>query len=171
MSFWINNVNEEKVTGQFELGGVIEPIPANTNLIAFIEEAKWNNYEGNEYINLKWKVLSPDEYKNRIIFQKVKVLEENQEKAAKAQKMLLSINHNAKGKLHEATAMPSTSDLQKNLANKPMIINVQVWELEDGRSGNWIAAVKPKDAGSPDNVVPVEVKKAEKVEEDDELQF
>ena len=180
MSFWINNVNEEKITGSFELGGMLEPIPANTTCLAFIEEAKWDNYEGEEYIILKWKVLAPNEYKNRIVFQKVKVLQSNQEKAAKAQAMLLSINHNAKGKLHESATMPSTVDLQKNLCNKPMMISVQVWELEDGRSGNWIAAVKPKSDGTPDNVVPVEVVKAQpapktkKVEvevDEDELQF
>lgn len=161
MSFWINDVKEEKVTGSFEMGNTLEPIPANTNMTSFIEEAKWDSYEGVEYINLKWKVLAPDEYKNRIVFQKLKVLDINEDKAAKAQKMLLSINHNAKGKIHENTEMPTTSELQKNLCNKPMIVNVQVWELDDGRKGNWIAAVKPKNAESPASVVNVEVVESE----------
>ena len=51
MSFWINNVNEEKITGSFELGGMLEPIPANTTCLAFIEEAKWENFEGEENIH------------------------------------------------------------------------------------------------------------------------
>lgn len=181
MSFWINDINTEKTTGSFELGGFLEPIPTNTNVTAFIEEAKWDSYEGNEYINLKWKVLAPAEYKNRIIFQKVKVLEPDENKAKKAQTMLLSINHNAKGKIHESAKMPDTGELQKNLCNKPMIINLQLWELEDGRKGNWVAAVKPKNAEDPENVVNVEVvkaapapKKTKMVEvevDEDELQF
>lgn len=168
MSFWISNVNEEKITGEFELGGVIEPIPAGTKVTAFVEEAKWDMYQEEKYISLKWKVLAPKEYKNRIVFQKVKVLQEDETKAAKAQKMLLSINHNAGGKLHTMEEMPTTVDLQKNICNKPMIISLQVWELDDGRSGNWVAAVMPKNAGDPDSVVSVEFVHAQPEKKADE---
>lgn len=163
MSFWINNVNEEKITGEFELGGVIEPIPAGTKVTSFIEEIKWDNYADENYINIKWKVLAPNEYKNRIVFQKLKVMQEDKVKASKAQQMLLSINHNAKGKLHTLSEMPQTVDLQKNLCNKPMIIALQVWKLEDGREGNWVAAVMPKNAGEPDKIISVEVKESDEL--------
>lgn len=155
MSFWINE-QEEKVTGSFELGGgILEPIPKDTNVTAFAEEAKWDSYDGDEYISLKWKVLAPSDYKNRIIFHKLRVLDEKEEKAAKAQQMLLAIDFNAKGKINELKERPTNEELQKNLCNKPMILNLQVWEI-DGKSGNWVAAVKPKKSGDPEQVVKVE---------------
>lgn len=153
MSFWLNDVKEEKITGEFTLGGSLEPIPANTNVLAFVEEAKWDSYEGENYISLKWKVMAPNEYKNRIIFHKLKVMDADKTKASKAQKMLLSINFNAKGKLSEMKEFGDT-ELQKNLCNKPMMLNLQVWDL-DGRTGNWVASVKPKGSEAPDRVVEV----------------
>ena len=152
MSFWIVDKEEVK-TGDFEMGGgSIEPIPSNTNVTAFIEEAKWDEYEDEEYISLKWKVLAPNEYKNRIIFHKLKVMQENKDKAKKAQNMLLAIDFNAKKQLAELRERPETEDLQKALCNKPMIINLQVWEMND-KKGNWVASVKPKGAKDPENIV------------------
>jgi hypothetical protein len=49
-------------------GGEIQPIPNNTALVAAIEEAKWADWEGESYINLKWRVMLPAEYANRVIF-------------------------------------------------------------------------------------------------------
>lgn len=164
MAFWLNEVKEEKVTGEFTLGGSIEPIPANTNCIAFIDEAKWDTYAGEEYISLKWKVLAPNEYKNRIIFHKLKVMEADKVKAGKAQKMLLSIDFNAKGSLSKMESFDN-SDLQKNLCNKPMLINLQVWEIDD-KKGNWIASVKPKGDSVPEKIIPV-IREEITVDEDD----
>ena len=155
MAFWLNEAKEEKVTGEFELGGGnLEPIPADTTCVAFIDEAKFDSYEEDEYISLKWKILAPAEYKNRIIFQKLRVMDSDKAKAAKAQKMLLSIDFNAKGSLSKMESFDN-SDLQKNLCNKPMMISLQVWEINE-KKGNWIAAVKPKGGGTPDRVVPIE---------------
>jgi hypothetical protein len=164
MSFWLVE-EEERKTGEFELGGgVLEPIPSGTTCIAFAEEAKWDDYEGEEYISLKWKILSPDEYKNRIVFQKLKVMQQDKEKAKKAQQMLLSINFNAKGSLDELKTVPDTEDLQKNLCNKPMLITLQVWEMND-RKGNWVSKVAPKGSGTPDKIA--KVVKEDPVETDD----
>lgn len=73
MSFW--NL-QEPVTGEMEMGGGdIEPIPSGTSVLAAIDEAKWDEYEGDSYISLRWQVLAPEDYKNRKIFQKVRVLD------------------------------------------------------------------------------------------------
>ena len=48
--------------------------PDNTQCIAAIEEAKWADYQGESYINLKWRVMRPAEYANRVLFQKLKFL-------------------------------------------------------------------------------------------------
>lgn len=168
-NFWLVD-NEEKVTGSFELsGGIIEPIPSNTNVTAYCEEAKWDNYADEDYISLKWKVLAPNEYKNRIIFQKLKVMNEDQTKAKKAQNMLLAIDHNSKGELAKLKARPENEDLQKALCNKPMILNVQVWEIDD-KKGNWISAVKPKNAEDPSIIIKDERANVPEVD-DDEIDF
>lgn len=159
--FWIVDENEvEKNNGEFSVGGGdFEPIPANTNALAMISEAKWDDYAGEEYISLKWTLLEPSQYKNRVIFHKVKVMQEDKTKAKKAQQMLLAINHNAKGKLHELRTQPTNEDLQKHLNFKPMMINIQVWDM-DGKRGNWVSSVKPKGENAPDSVIPVVIEKS-----------
>lgn len=151
MSFWNLSDKSEKLdtTGSFESGGGdLEPIPAKTQVKAAIDEAKWDEYEGSEYISLRWQVLAPAEYKGRKIFQKVRVMEPDSKKADKAKKMLAAIAVNAGGGLLKVAGKPGDQDLQKHLLNKPMALLLQVWEIEkaDGSGtakGNWISAVSP----------------------------
>lgn len=151
MSFWNLNDSSEKLntTGEFEAGGGdLAPIPAKTQVKAAIDEAKWDSYEGEEYIKLRWNVLHPVEFKGRKIFQKVKVNEPDSKKQDKAKKMLAAIAVNAGGGLLKLTSQPGDQDLQKHLTNKPMALLLQVWSIEksDGSgtaSGNWISAVSP----------------------------
>src|SRR5690554_1638640 len=100
MSFWnLSDGEQAQPTGAFESGGGnFEPIPDNTGCIAAIEEAKWDDYEGDRYISLKWRVMQPSEYDKRVIFQKVRVFDAKQEKADKAKRMLAAIDTNAGGK-------------------------------------------------------------------------
>lgn len=174
MSFWNLNDSSEKLntTGEFESGGDLEPIPAKTQVKAAIDEAKWDSYEGEEYIKLRWNVLAPTEYKGRKIFQKVKVNEPDSKKQDKAKKMLAAIAVNAGGGLLKLTAQPSDQDLQKHLTNKPMALLLQVWSIEksDGSgtaSGNWISAVSPlaKKAEAPKEPEPASE------ESDDDIGF
>ena len=59
MSFWqLSDGTQAENTTTFEAGGgEIQPIPNNTQCIAAIEEAKWSEWEGESYINLKWRVM------------------------------------------------------------------------------------------------------------------
>lgn len=151
MSFWnLSDTNEKlNTTGNFEAGGgEIEPIPAKTQVKAACDEAKWDDYQGDEYISLRWSVLAPVEYKGRKIFQKVRVMDGDAKKADKAKKMLAAIAVNCGGGLLKVQGKPSDQDLQKHLLNKPMALLLQVWEVEktDGSGtakGNWISAVSP----------------------------
>ena len=99
MSFWQKQDGSAvENTTTFEAGGgEIQPIPNNTALIGAIEEAKWADWEGESYINLKWRVMRPAEYANRVIFQKLKVFSEKQ--GDKAKQMLRAIDANCGGKL------------------------------------------------------------------------
>lgn len=151
MSFWNLSDTSDKLntTGSFESGGGdIEPIPAKTQVKAAPDEAKWDEYQGEEYISVRWNVLAPTEFKGRKIFQKVKVLDTDGKKADKAKKMLAAIAVNAGGGLLKVQGKPSDQDLQKHLLNKPMALLLQVWEIEDQQTGdkkrgNWISAVSP----------------------------
>lgn len=161
MSFWqLQDGTEAQTSTSFESGGGdIQPIPNNTQLIAAIEEAKWADYQGDSYINLKWRVMRPAEYANRVLFHKVKVfgMSTDKDKAAtadKAKMMLRAIDANCGGKLSRLSEAPNDMDLMTALVGKPMAIKVQVWDI-DGKKGNWISAVAPAKAPQQGaNVVP-----------------
>ena len=151
MSFWTTEALAS--TGTVETGGGdMTPIPAKTQVKAAIDEAKWDAYEGDEYINLRWTVLAPAEFKNRKIFQKIRV--NDPAKAEKAKKMLGAIAVNAGGGLLKTAGEPTDSDLQKHLLNKPMALLIQVWKIKpddggDEITGNWISSVSPLKAKTP----------------------
>jgi hypothetical protein len=139
MSFF----NGIEVSDTFESAPVIDVIPEGTSCLAMIDEIGWTEFQGDEYINARWTVIEPAIYKNRKIFQKIKVHENDEAKANKAKRMLLAIDANAGGKLAASGEEPTDSALARALMSKPMIIKINVWEMND-RKGNWIAAVSPR---------------------------
>jgi len=144
MSFFSLSDNTTlETTGSFEAAPMIDVIPNDTSCLAMIEEAGWAQYEGDEYINLRWTVVEPAIYKNRKIFQKVRVYDADAKKADKAKRMLAAIDANAGGKLVASGEEPTDMAMAKSLLNKPMIIKVMVWEMGD-RKGNWVSAVAPR---------------------------
>jgi len=148
MSFWQKQDGSQiENTNSFEMGGGdIKPIPNNTALIAAIEEAKWDSYEGVSYISLKWRVMRPADYANRVLFQKLHVFDPK--KGDKAKQMLMAIDANCGGKLARLNDAPEDHDLMMALIGKPMAAKVQVWEIND-KSGNWISAVSPAKQQAP----------------------
>jgi len=148
MSFWQKQDGSqiENITSFDAGGGDIQPIPNNTALIAAIEEAKWAEYDGEHYINLKWRVMRPADYANRVIFQKLKVFSEKQ--GDKAKQMLAAIDANCGGKLSKLTETPEDMHLMTALVGKPMAVKVQIWDM-NGKTGNWISAVSPAKSQAP----------------------
>ena len=180
MSFFTTSDNKAiEKAGSMEMGGGdIEPIPAKTQVLAAPDEAKWDDYEGDEYISLRWNILQPKEYANRKIFHKLRVSDSDPKKADKAKRMLAAIDTNAGGKLLAAGERPTDESLTRCLVNKPMVLMLQVWEMErDGekKRGNWIGAVSPRKAGDkPAAAKPEPVKTVEeKIDEafDDDIGF
>lgn len=139
MSFFSNIETD----GTFEAAPAIEVIPNDTTCVAMLDDAGWTEYQGDEYINLRWNILEPAIYKGRKIFQKVKVYDTDAKKAEKAKRMLAAIDANCGGKLMASGEEPTDTSLAKALLNKPMHIKVMVWEMDD-RKGNWVSAVAPK---------------------------
>lgn len=140
---------EEPVTGTMEMGGGdMEPMPNGTEVLAFIEDGKIDEYEGSEHVKLTWVVLQPEEFKNRKVFQKVRVLDEDKDKSAKARKMLMAIDFNAGGKLVASGQAPNDMNLMTMLSNKPMMLKLAVWEIND-KKGNWVQSVAGKGTSVP----------------------
>ena len=154
MSFWdLNDGTAAQADTSYEVeGGDMKPIPANTTCIAAIEEAKWSDYEGDRFINLKWRVMRPSDCEKRVIFHKIKVYGTSRDKdpqatADKAKRMLAAIDANAGGRLMKVEGEPGDMDLMSALVGKMMAIKLQVWSLttEKGeeKTGNWVSAVAP----------------------------
>lgn len=161
MSFF--NFNDSApVTGNFETGGGdMEPIPAKTQVLAAPDEAKWDAPKdgGDEFVSIRWTVLQPKEFENRKIFHKLRVNDSDPKKAEKAKRMLAAIDANAGGKLMAAGVEPTDQSLTASLVNKPMMLLLQVWELEtetgEVKKGNWVSAVSPRTAGGAPKPAPV----------------
>jgi len=144
MSFFSTSDGQQINTdGKFDSGGGdMPPIPKGTQVLSSIDQAKWSEYEGQRYIDLRWTIARPDEYANRKIFQKVKVNEPDMQKRDKALRMLAAIDANAGGKL--VASEPTDESLIAALANRPMVLKLEVWELDDkSKTGNWVAQVGP----------------------------
>lgn len=168
MGFWdLSDGENAKDTGkEYEApGGNMEPIPNNTDLMAFIEAVKWDTARNGDerFISIKWRVTDPETYANRVVFQKVwagpdldpsaKDRNKAVEKQDRARRMLASIDANCGGKLMQSNDMPTDDAMALALCNKSMVIKVMLWEMADRDNpgekirGNWVSAVKPKTAG------------------------
>lgn len=149
MSFFTTSTGDnlaQNNTGSFSMGGYdFAPIPKDTRVLAVCEEAKISEYQGDRYINLKWGIAQPKEYANRKIFQKVQVFATDSTKRDKALRMLAAIDANAGGKLAKENKEPTDQSLSAALTNRPMVLKLGVWELEDkSKSGNWVQEVSAK---------------------------
>ena len=149
MSFFSTSDGQQITsTGVADMSESMEPIPAKTRLLATIDEAKWDQYEGQHYISLRWAVIDPSQYKNRKIFHKLKVEDVDSGKRDKALRMLAAIDANAGGKLQAAGIKPTSELMMMHLSSRPMFIEVEVWEM-NGKSGNWVSKVAPRAAVAP----------------------
>ena len=149
MSFFDLSDNSKVSTdGKFEVDRGSETIPNDTTCLAMIDEAGWADYQGDEYINLCWVIAEPKQYANRKVFQKIRVYDADAKKADKAKKMLAAIDANAGGKLVASGEDPTDMMLTKALINKPMLIKVMEWEMND-KKGNWVSAVAPRSGKAP----------------------
>lgn len=166
MSFWDlsdGGAANEDVKKEYEVpGGNMDPIPNNSDVLAYIKAAKWaSKRDADErYIEIQWQVEKPAEFLNRVVFQKLwvddldpsaKSEEKAKDKRDKARKMLATIDANAKGRLMQSGETPTDDSLALALVDARMVIKCMEWSIEDRSSGetirgNWVSAVKPKDA-------------------------
>lgn len=160
-NFWnLSDGTKPEQKTEFDAGS-IDVLPDNTDVLAVIEEAGWKaGYDGGaDLIQLRWSVLKPEPFKNRKIFQKIKVCEDDPKVSDKAKRMLMAIDTNAGGKLAKLDHEPEDNELMMALMNKPMVLKIKVWEMND-KKGNWVAAVSPAKRRTPETK-PAESPKAE----------
>ena len=167
MSFWeMSDGSQAQASTEYEApsgGGVI---PDDTDVMAFIDEIKWDEKDGNKFISARWRVAKPETLKNRVVFQKMWVMgnnpqtkepEKRKKQGDNAKRMLAAIDANAGGNLLAINGIPTDEQLQSSLMQKMMVIKLKTWEIkaDDGSlmSGNWIAAVSPKTKAISDGVV------------------
>lgn len=192
------DLTTEQTDGSFDAGGgKIEVIPEGTQVLAAIDEAKWDRTkDGDKFISLRWTVLQPEELLNRKVFQKLwvtdfdpDVLKKGEDKAKKkrdnAKRMLMAIDSNAGGKLAAKGGLPTDIDLTSSLTMKPMVIKTMVWQQTDRSTGkivegNWVGAVAPKtqDRTSSEELAKMQAAQAKEAERrkstgvvDDEIPF
>lgn len=176
-------------------GGNFDALPDGSKVLAMVEDAEWKtDNDQNEFLNLKWTVLKPEEVKNRKIFQKlwIKDFDPREKDEAKAEKkrdrarrLFAAIDANAGGKLAKKGGIPDADAIMLALVNKPMVIRLGLWEMEDRQnpgqtiSGNWVQAVSPKTAevglteAKPSRSAPSgsSQRKANAAYDDDEIPF
>lgn len=168
MSFWKTSDGKEvERKTEFDSGGGFEVIPEGTKLLALIDEAGWKaGFDESEpdHIQIRWTVLAPEGFKNRKVFQKIKVNDPDPSKADKAKRMLAAIDANAGGKLAAIDREPEDNELMGALMNKSMIIRLGVWEFND-KKGNWVSAVSSR------NVKAQQQNPQPSIDEDDPIPF
>lgn len=171
MSFWNTSDGHDttkETSGEFDAGGgSLVPIPEGAQVLAMIQEAKWEEKNGDKYISLLWKVVAPEDHKDRTIFQKLWVddldpsvrnkdgafdREKAEKKRDKAKRMLAAIDMNAGGGLRKNASRPTDETMTQNLALKPMVLKAMVWKVKDRDTGeiimgNWVGAVSPRVVG------------------------
>ena len=129
---------------EFDAAQDLEVIPNNTKVLFAADTAEWAEYEGDQYINIKWDILN-GEYRGRKIFQKIRVKDSDPKKRDKALRMLVAIDTNCGGGLMRLGTEPTDMDLSVNILGKPMHGMLKVWKLTDEngevKEGNWVAAV------------------------------
>ena len=154
MSFFqLSTGQAVQATGEFESGGGnMEPLPEGTQVMAMVDQAKWDAHDGEYFVSLRWTVAMPEEYKNRKIFQKIKVKNPDAEKRDKALMMLAAIDANAGGQIMALGAEPEDADLAAALLNRPMVLKLGLWKMDnaqgESKSGNWVQKVAPRKKGA-----------------------
>jgi len=141
MSIWNLSTGEnatENTKKDFDSNN-FDPLPHNSFHNAVVSDIKWDEYDGDEYINVTWQIADEGEYKNRKVFHKIKVQDQKATTRDNAIKMLVALNNIAEADLLSIAA-PTDEDLQRELLGTVAMIKVQVWKIDD-KSGNWVSAL------------------------------
>lgn len=142
-----NEALNEAASKSFALSEDFEVIPDGTVAIALIESAEVvcaSMYNPEDTVKITWRIQG-GEYANRVVFQKIKFMEQDATKRLRQQRILLAIDANARGQIRADGGVNPQNVTSLQFA--VMQIHIKVWEM-DGKKGNWISAVSEKGGAS-----------------------
>ena len=126
-------------TGDYEQKGGGTLIPEGTIVLANVEEIKTQTFDGSthESLNLKWRIEEPDDYNNKVFYQKIKHNGEDPQSqyydAAKqesriknAQNMFAAIDANAGGHVKKLMRKPTDAELTQYIVAAKMWVHMGV---------------------------------------------
>lgn len=139
---WGTNEDSNKGTYSDE----IQPIPAGTEVLAAPDEAVWKlSKKGDEYISIRWNVLSPAQYKGRKVFMMLFIDHSSETFRNTSRGFLRAIDGNAGGHLSAAGGKPTNESMAKHLVNSQMVLQLQVEEYQ-GNKSNKVKRIAPKNS-------------------------
>lgn len=142
--FWtVGDTNvKETSTGEASSGGGAL-IPHNTKLLSFVESMAWadSDFYKSRVVKVRFRVMKPHDYKNRVLFLTIKPFIDDTEKRAKELQKLAAILHNADVKV---SGEPSDTDFMKANA-KTMMVTAGVFKKPAGEDDiQYVQAIGPK---------------------------
>ena len=156
MSFWNLN-NGETITKETKMESAdFVPIPDKTIVTAILTEIKNDYFDGesgiDEYINARWDITAPAEYKGRVVFQKMRPMSDKASQSDRAKLMLFAMHNEAGVQL--PNRMPDDNDLAKLFMIK-FNLRLRVWDM-NGKQGNWVEELieTKKNSGTATQVAP-----------------
>lgn len=101
-----------------------------------------------KFYNVKWKIIGGD-YKDRIVFQKIRPFGQDRKKATRQANVLRRLMLLTGCQI--GAGAPTEVELAAAL-NKPLFIGIALWENKNERTGewsngNWISHINPAEAG------------------------
>ena len=113
-------------------------IPDGTTAMAVIDDASWNEYQGEQKIRLKW-LITGGEHDGRTVVQNLKAKDSKEAVLAKAMEMIAFLNNRTNRKMPNSR-YPSDEELASSLIGVKAAIKISIWENTNG-TGNYVAAL------------------------------
>lgn len=134
-----DQIDENKVTGEYVQSSNFDPMPEGTRVLATLEEIKLDSFGGSdhEHINIKWAVDAPEEYNKRKFFQTIYIngsdptgqyydASKHKKNVDDANIMLANIDKNAGGKMRAGRLDPTDDNLKNCLIGAQMMVTLGI---------------------------------------------
>lgn len=138
MSFWQTSAGQE-ATGEVQ-DNDFKPVPLAWYKSMF-ESVTVDEYEGVKKVNMKTRIIGDGPGNNRVIFLSLKCWDGDDKKRDRAINLATRISNILGVKQPECE--PDDKYFSQ-WVDKPIDLYIDVWELDDGKSGNWLKNVEAK---------------------------
>lgn len=146
----------EKDTDSWSGGGGEQPaIPDKTRVLAFVERAESKQWEGDKHphVSMQWRVVAPEQYKGRVIFEGLKVFDERDWLRQRSVEALIFIDRSMGGGVIDylqaddrATPCDDDCPLSSWVAKSAVQLEVGVYKVNKKERNNIKGMSLPKDA-------------------------